>query len=128
RTSGLTLATVITAGLTSLALVGNYTYFGTPSAKFPSAAEWFVVPVCGVIGGLCGGLFSRAVIAFSRGLPGRPGRVISARPLFFAGICGLGVALCGLLTGGATFGTGYAQARGLLDNAAAVPEAFGLVK
>ena len=128
RTSGLTLATVIAAGLTSLALVGNYSYFGTPSARFPSAAEWFVVPVCGVVGGLCGGLFAKVVIAFSRGLPGRAGRFIAAHPLIFAGICGLGVAVCGLVTGGATFGTGYAQARGLLDNAAAVPATFGVVK
>ncbi|MHB1206790.1 MAG: chloride channel protein [Rhodospirillaceae bacterium] len=128
RTSGLTLTTVIVAGLTSLTLVGNYTYFGTPHAALPNPADWLAVPACGAAGGALGAVFSRIVVAFSRGVPGRAGKFLAAHPFAFAGLCGLGVAVCGLLTGNATFGTGYAQARGLLDSAAAVPAAFGIVK
>jgi H+/Cl- antiporter ClcA len=127
-TSGLTLTTVIVAGLTALSLVGNYTYFGAPHAVLPNPADWLAVPVCGVLGGVLGAVFSRIVIAFARGLPGRAGKYIAAHPLAFAGLCGLAVAFCGLLTGNATFGTGYAQARGLLDGTAAAPATFGIVK
>ncbi len=128
RTSGLTMATVIVAGITSLAVLGNYTYFGTPSVKLPGMADWYIVPVCGVIGGAAGGVFSRTVIAFVRGLPGRAGRLIGAYPVIFAALCGLVVALCGYFSDNSAYGTGYAQARGLLDGSAAVPASFGIVK
>lgn len=127
-TSGLTLTTVIVAGLTSLALVGNYTYFGTPHAQMTGMGGWVAIPLCGAVGGLAGGLFSRAVIAFTRGLPGRAGRAMSARPVLFAGLCGLGVALCGLATGNAVFDTGYDQAKELLETGAPISPAFGVMK
>jgi hypothetical protein len=34
--------------------------------------------------------------------------------VLFAGACGLGVALIGVISGGTTFGTSYEQARGAL--------------
>ena len=76
RTSGLILSTVIAAGLTSLGIVGDYTYFGTTPDVLPFGWQWIAVPVTGVAGGLFGGLFSRVLIAFGQGLPGvaRPGR------------------------------------------------------
>ncbi len=55
RTSGLILGTVIAAGLTSLALVGDYTYFGRTADDMPFGAEWLAVPVVAAAGGLCGG-------------------------------------------------------------------------
>jgi len=123
RTSGLTLTTVIVAGLISLTLVGDYSYFGTPMAALPNFNDWIVVPACGALGGSVGAIFSRAIILFARGLPGRAGAVVRRFPLLFSAACGLGVAVCGLLTGNTTFGTGYAQARGLLDGS--VPATLG---
>ncbi|GJD50295.1 H(+)/Cl(-) exchange transporter ClcA [Methylobacterium crusticola] len=114
KTSSLVLGTIIAAGLTSLALVGNYTYFGSTGDTLPFGRAWAVVPVCGVLGGLLGGLFSRIVIAVGRGLPGAAGRLVAARPVAFAALCGLGVALCGLATDGHAYGTGYEQAKALL--------------
>jgi len=38
------------------------------------------------------------------------------------------VAGCGLLSGGATFGTGYAQARSLVQDGTGTPAAFGMLK
>lgn len=114
RTSGLVLGTVIVAGLTSLAIVGDYTYFGRSNEGLALGAHWFAVPVVGVVCGLAGGSFSRLVIAFAIGLPGRAGRLIKAHPVVFATGCGLIVAGCGVLTGGAAFGTSAEQAKAIL--------------
>ena len=54
KTSGLIIATVIMAGLTSQAILGDYTYFGTAHVGLGHIADWLAVPVCGVIGGLDG--------------------------------------------------------------------------
>jgi len=128
RTSGLAIAAVLAAGITSIAFLGDYLYFGTTGVSLGSFAGWLAVPVCGLIGGSLGGLFSRCLVLFARGLPGRLGGWLKANPVFFALICGLGVALCGLASGGSIFGTGYAQARGLLEGTVATPGFFGLWK
>jgi len=128
RTSGIIIGAVIAAGLTSLSLQGDYTYFGTTHAALSGIEGWLAVPVLGVLGGLLGGGYSRVLILFARGLPGRIGRAIKARPVLFAAVCGLVVALCGLLSGGAAFGTGYAQARALVQGEGGTPAAFGALK
>ncbi len=128
RTTGLIIAAVIAAGLTSLALVGNYTYFGTNASMLPHIADWLAVPVCGVAGGLMGGAFSRIVIMMARGFPNALGRAIKSHPLPFAFVCGVGVALCGLLSGDTIFGTGYAQVKAMLESGTPLPWYFGLLK
>jgi H+/Cl- antiporter ClcA len=128
RTSGLVIGTVIAAGLVSRALIGDYTYFGSSPAMLGQPLDWLAVPLCGVLGGLFGGLFSRALIAVSRGLPGGVGRAIRRHPVLFAAFCGLCVAGCGWLSGETTYGTGYAEVRGLLDGTAVPPWHFGLLK
>jgi H+/Cl- antiporter ClcA len=114
RTGGLIVAAIVAAGLTALAITGNYTYFGTSNTTLPFGPGWIAVPVLGVLGGLTGGGFGRLVILFARGLPGRLGAAIAHRPVAFAAACGLGVALCGLASGGGAHGTGYEEARALL--------------
>lgn len=128
RTSGLVVGAVIAAGLTSLGLVGDYTYFGSTPAVLPFGRAWLVVLVCGVVGGVAGGLFSRILILFTRGLPGRVGQIIKRHPVGFAMFCGLGVALCGLASGDSVYGTGYDQARAIVHGAAPGSEAFGPLK
>jgi len=113
RSSGLIVAGIVAAGLTSLWLMGNYTYFGTTQAALPLEA-WWIVPLIGVLGGVAGGVFSRLVILFAQGLPGPVGRLIATRPILFAAACGLAVALCGLASGGTVYGTGYEEARTIL--------------
>ncbi|WDQ98907.1 chloride channel protein [Devosia sp. J2-20] len=114
RTSGLVLGTVIVAGLTSLAILGDYTYFGRSAVTLEIGAQWIAVPVVGLVCGLAGGGFSRVVIAFAVGLPGRAGRVIKKHPVLFAAICGMIVAVAGVLTGGAAFGTSAEEAKAIL--------------
>ena len=116
RTSGLIIGAIVAAGLTSLALFGNYTYFGSSAAYLPYLVDWIAVGICGVVGGLMGGIFSRILIIFGNGLPGRVGQLVKSKPVLFAAACGLLVAVCGLLTHGTVFGTGYEQARGVLHD------------
>ena len=129
RTSGTIIGCVIAAGLTSLALQGDYTYFGTTHAILgPSVQGWLAVPVLGIAGGLLGGGFSRALILFGGGFRGRLGTAIKRHPVVFAAACGLFVAACGWMSGNTVFGTGYAQARALVQGDGAMPAGFGLLK
>ena len=129
RTSGTIIGGVIAAGLTSLALQGDYTYFGTTHAVLgPSVTGWLAVPLLGIAGGLLGGGFSRTLILFGTGLPGRLGRAIKRYPVPFAASCGLIVAACGWLSADAVFGTGYTQAKGLVQGDGRQFLAFGLLK
>lgn len=128
RTSSLIIGAVIAAGLTSLALVGNYAYFGSSATMLRPGLDWLAVPLCGVVGGLTGGLFSRIVIIMARGLPWAFGRAIKRYPIPVALVCGLGVALCGIASGDTIYGTGYAQVKAALEGGTPLPWSFGLLK
>jgi H+/Cl- antiporter ClcA len=123
-----TLITVIVSGLISLAVLGNYTYFGSTGAflEWPSGAA--AILVCGAIGGAAGGVFSRVMLAASFTLPSRLPHLTKERPLAFAAACGLAVAILGLCTDGMIFGTGYHTTRLTLADSATLPWHFGLAK
>jgi H+/Cl- antiporter ClcA len=122
------LMTVIIAGITSLALLGNYSYFGHTSETLAFGSEWNVVIICGISGGLLGGAFSRALIEFNKGLVGHMGEWIRAKPVKFAAVCGVILALVGLASGNDTYGSGYIEAKTLLDGNSTLPESYGLLK
>lgn len=128
RTSGLIIGAVIAAGLTSLAVVGDYSYFGSTAEHLPLGAGWLTLLAGGFLGGATGGVFILIGAGFARGLPGAPGVWISRHPVAFAGLCGLGVALCGLHGDGALFGTGYAEARAIVHAEGDVDPWFGPLK
>jgi len=119
RTSGTILTAVIVAGVTSVAFLGNYTYFGSTQASLSDARMWLAVPLCGVVGGLAGGVFARLMLRLRRGLPGRLGRLQASRPVYFALACGVVIAVLGWACGGTTLGTGYGEARALVQQEAA---------
>ncbi|HEX4296724.1 MAG TPA: chloride channel protein [Devosia sp.] len=127
RSSVLVLVTVIVAGLTSMALLGDYTYFGVGHGTMIAGWQWLAVPLVVVVGGLLGGVFSRVVVVVIRSAPPRLARITSGHPVLFAAFCGLLVALCGAGSGDSIFGTGYAQAQAIL-NAHQVPWLFGPLK
>lgn len=110
-----TLAAVVIAGGTAIALVGNYAYFGASPAQLAVGPAWAAVLLCGVLGGLAGGLFSSALIHGPRLLPGPVRRLALRRPAVFAAVCGALLALIGWASGGASYGTGYEQARLLVE-------------
>jgi H+/Cl- antiporter ClcA len=128
RTSGTILMAVIVAGVTSLALVGNYTYFGSTAAVMGTSQTWLAIPICGIAGGLAGGLFSTAMIRLSKPLPPQLQSIRVQRPVLFAGLCGLIIAILGWLSSGSTYGTGYSEAKELLQQGAAPTTGFAFLK
>ena len=128
KTSGTVLTAVIVSGIVSLWWLGDYTYFGSTSAVLYGSTAWVPVLLCGIICGLLGGLFSQLLIVVSKGLPGKIGRFAKSRPVLFAACCGFLLALLGVASGGVTYGTGYHEARAILEGTANVPETFGLLK
>ncbi|HEY0721780.1 MAG TPA: chloride channel protein [Gammaproteobacteria bacterium] len=124
RTNGVMLTGVILAGITSLAVLGNYNYFGTTDAHLDSFSDWVVIPVCGVVGGIVGGLFSQLLIVASRYLA----PITRAKPLHVAGTCGFVVALLGVLSGNLSYGTGYAEANTIVTSGAVPDPLYPLYK
>jgi len=115
RASGTTLTTVILAGVVAIAFVGDYTYFGQPQvAHVPSLQPevFLVAAACG----LAGGLFSLLTLKSTQQLPGALGRLRREHPALFAGLCGILIATVGTLSGSLTYGTGYDEARSILEN------------
>ncbi|MEO8164451.1 MAG: chloride channel protein [Betaproteobacteria bacterium] len=128
RTSGTVLTAVIVAGIVSVWWLGNYTYFGRTSEILREGQGWVAVVLCGVVGGFAGGLFSQILIGFSKGMPGALGRMSRSRPVMFAALCGLVLAALGLASGGTTYGTGYEEAKHILEGTGALPDSYGLLK
>ncbi len=123
RASGLTLTSVVLAGMVAIALAGDYSYFGQPvlaaDARQLSLGTFTLALACG----LFGGLFSRGLLASVRGLPSVFGRLQQHR-IWFALACGLVVACVGLLSGGLTYGSGYREAKSIIDSGAQLPWAY----
>ena len=115
RNSGLVLIAVILAGLASLGLVGNYSYFGSNTSMLSVTIDWVSVLICGVMGGLGGALFAKAVIQGTLLLRRWTAKTPVSGAMAVAGICGLIVAVCGILSHGATYGTGYEAARAAVE-------------
>ena len=128
RSSSLVIGTVIAAGLTSLALIGNYAYFGSTPVALAHGFDWLAIPLCGVFGGAMGGLFSRIVIIMARAAVPAPIRMLKQYPMLFALVCGLAVAVCGLASGDMIYGTGYAQVKAALESGVPLPQSFGVLK
>jgi H+/Cl- antiporter ClcA len=102
------------AGVTALSVLGDYTYFGHSSASIALSSAWIAVLACGVTGGLLGGLFSSSLIFGTRQIAA----YLSAYPIRIAFFCGLILSLMGFLSDGQTFGTGYLEAKNLVDGGA----------
>lgn len=128
KANSTTVTAVIFAGLMSLAILGNYTYFGRTEASLTWPSGIWPVLLTAAVGGLAGGLFARLLIALTRGLPGRLGIYATTHPIRFAAACGLASALLGLATGGITYGTGYAESEAALMDTSELPIYFSLVK
>jgi H+/Cl- antiporter ClcA len=128
KMSGVLLTAVILAGVLSVGLVGNYAYFGTVHASLPLGTAWFAVCVMGIVGGLAGGLFSRLLLPGSHGLPRLIGSIRRRAPVLFAAVCGAILVLSSHASGDNLYGTGYEQARALLEGRPITGEWFGPLK
>lgn len=115
RVALLVMTAILIAGIVSLGLAGDYVYFGTMPATIGLGRTLVIAPVAGVIGGVSGGLFARLVLAitFNRARYLGP---LAERPIAWALLCGLAIAVIGISTG-VTWGTGYAEAKAAVEGA-----------
>lgn len=115
RASGLIITAIVLAGLVAVSAFGNASYFGV--IKVPSLGWETVGPglVIALVSGVAGGLFSRLLIASITGAPERVTRWRARHPIRFAALCGLAIAVIGLVTGGVTFGSGSEVVKHMLQ-------------
>ena len=124
RTSGIVTVGVVIAGVTALAALGPYYYFGTSNASMSTTLSWLAVPICGVVGGLFGGLFASALINGAR----RLAPIMRSHPYALAFTCGLAVAVVGYLSHYSSSGTGYAGAKAIIVGQADWDPIYPLLK
>jgi len=123
-----TAITIIVSGLISLLMLGSYTYFGSTETFVDWNGSIGIILLCGLIGGIAGGIFSRLFILITFHLPTSVANLIKHKYILFAALCGLMIALIGITTDGLTFGTGYAPTRLSLEGSAELPWYFGIAK
>jgi len=105
KTSGTVLTAVILAGLTALAIQGDYSYLGAFDTDVDLYVLAFAVLVCGLVGGASGGLFSAVLVKVTLLL--QPWR--NRYAYWIALSCGLVVAGIGWSVDGQSYGSGYQQ-------------------
>jgi len=115
RNSGLLVAAIVLAGLMGVSVYGNASYFG--EIRVGTLGWRYLLPgVLVVLGcGLVGGLFSRLLYTSMVGGQDFFSRVKHKHPVRFAAACGLAIAVLGLASSGATFGSGYGYTRRLVE-------------
>jgi H+/Cl- antiporter ClcA len=119
RRSGLIISAIVFSGLIAVALQGDANYFGVIHAREIGTSLLLPATVVTLAAGLAGGLFSRLVV-MSASQVGRSS-VLNWRgrhPYLFTTGCASAIAVIGVVTHGATFGSGYQLTRGLLDGTA----------
>ena len=129
RSSGLIIAAIVLAGLVAVSAHGDGAYFGVIHTHDIGLRLLWPGILVTLLAGLAGGIFSRLLLAsLSSGSADRFSRLRARRPVLFAGACGLAVAVLGLVTGGAVFGSGYATTRAMVEGSGAMPAAYALFK
>ena len=128
RMSGILLTAVFIAGLVSLGTLGNYAYFGHFDVGLPLGKAWWAVLATGIVCGLAGGLFARMILPSDTGFRGYVGRLRARQPVIFAAGCGLALVLLSQFTHTGLYGTGYAQAKDILEGHAQTVTSFGVLK
>ncbi len=123
-----TVVTIVVSGLISLSLLGSYTYFGATESFLSWDGSMAAILLCGVVGGVMGGIFSRLYILLTFNLSPSISSFVKNKPVLFAALCGLVIAILGILTHGSIFGAGYQPTRLSLEDTAHLPWYFGITK
>lgn len=111
RTSNALIIAIVLAGLTTLGILGRYSFFGISSASIPNnLSVWPAIIVVAVAGGLLGGIFSQLLILGAR----KVGPFAKQHTIMVALICGVLLSIIGYLSGGHVYGTGYAESQRLM--------------
>ncbi len=129
RNSGLIISCIVLAGLIAVSINGNATYFGMIHALTVGVALFWPGVLVTVLSGVIGGVFARLLAASMSGdARDAATRLRARRPVLFAALCGLAVAVIGVLTGGATFGSGYSSTRAMVEGASSMPAVYVFFK
>lgn len=116
RSNGLTLAAIVFAGLIAVSVYGNSTYFGVIRVENLTMALLLPGLLVAVCSGAAGGLFARLmVVSLSGQSKDWFSQLRRKAPVRFAAGCGLAVAVIGVVSHGATFGSGYSHTRDMLE-------------
>lgn len=115
RSSALLISAIVLAGLMAVSVYGNNSYFGRILVPQLGWSLFWPGLLIAVSCGLLGGLFSRLLIVSLTGGSDLFSRQRMRAPIRFAAGCALLVAVIGVVTHGATFGSGYEQTKGLLE-------------
>jgi H+/Cl- antiporter ClcA len=125
RISGIVTTAVVFAGITAIAVLGQYHYFGSSNASMPEfGLAWLAIPITGIIGGLAGGLFAQLLIYSAR----RIAPLFANHPVMIAFGFGLLVALINFFSDYRTSGTGYAEAQAIISQSGATDFWYPLEK
>mmetsp|Transcript_15758 Transcript_15758/g.25752 ORF Transcript_15758/g.25752 Transcript_15758/m.25752 type:complete len:670 (+) Transcript_15758:727-2736(+) len=109
----LVLTTVAFSGITSLFVTGGYRFFGFVVAEAPPEQIAVAATICCVIGGILGGAWSLALylsLKLKRNV-----RVIREHPFVVSFVFSVLFAINGYLSGSVVYGSGYEQARIILE-------------
>lgn len=115
RSSGLLIAAIVLAGLIGMSVFGNASYFGQISVRsFGWSAMWPSLLIA-LSTGVLGGLFARLLVQATRGGLDRFSLWRKQYPVRFAAGCALVIAIIGIISQGASSGSGYGTTRALLE-------------
>jgi len=115
RSSGLIIAAIVLSGLMAVSVFGNASYFGRLRVDHLTWSHLLPGLLTAIGCGLAGGVFSRLLQRSLLGGNDRFSRWRARFPVRFAFACGLAIALLGLVSQGATDGSGYEYTRGLVE-------------
>lgn len=119
RNNGLIMAAIVLAGLMGVSAYGNTPHFGVIRTTNLSWALLLPGLSLALAAGMLGGLFSRLLTVSLSGMSmDRWTLWRHKHPIRFAAGCGLAVAVMGLVSDGATLGSGYAYTQAILAGTA----------
>ncbi|TJY60005.1 chloride channel protein [Sinimarinibacterium sp. CAU 1509] len=124
QTSGTLLVLVFIAAVVAMSILGHRVYLGVVDVHLVLWSEWRAVLICGLVGGLAGGLFSRTLFAGTRLVR----RLTGVHGWRIPALCGLAVAILGLISLGSTYGSGYEETRLALEEPQMLSWFFPLLK
>ena len=129
RSSGLLVSGIVLAGLVAVSIDGNGAYFGVihvPAMGMGLLGPAVLVALCS---GAAGGVFARLLAVSLDTHPAQAwSRWRQRRPVAFAAACGLGVAVIGVVTQGATFGSGTSYTRTMLEGLQSPNAVYAVLK
>tara|TARA_Y100001935_G_C17311050_1_gene516247 strand:+ start:7016 stop:8299 length:1284 start_codon:yes stop_codon:yes gene_type:complete len=113
RITTIIIIAVIIAGGTASLILGPYHYFENANSNASNDLSiWIAAIVCGAIGGILGGAFANILISGSQ----RIAPIARKTPLRIAFIAGLCLAIVAFLSDYSASGTGYLEAKNIIEN------------